>query len=134
MCCKLVLIYRVLWVILRLLANILGLELFHHVLQLHLDVFFNQLLFQIIRLKMFLDGGNNLRTIPHGHIRPHLHSRVLRKWILSEMRHVVRTGYILRQQVSFSNLRKLLKSKLLFHLELVTVLGELILILECFLG
>ena len=83
---------------------------------------------------MFLDGGNNLRTIPHGHIRPHLHSRVLKKWILSEMRHVVRTGYILRQQVSFSNLRKLLKSKLLFHLELVTVLGELILILECFLG
>lgn len=134
MCCKLVLIYRVLWVILRLLTNILGLELFHHVLQLHLDVFFNQLLFQIIRLKMFLDGGNNLRTIPHGHIRPHLHSRVLKKWILSEMRHVVRTGYILRQQVSFSNLRKLLKSKLLFHLELVTVLGELILILECFLG
>lgn len=134
MCCKLVLIYRVLWVILWLLTNILGLELFHHVLQLHLDVFFNQLLFQIIRLKMFLDGGNNLRTIPHGHIRPHLHSRVLKKWILSEMRHVVRTGYILRQQVSFSNLRKLLKSKLLFHLELVTVLGELILILECFLG
>lgn len=134
MCCKLVLIYRVLWVILWLLTNILSLELFHHVLQLHLDVFFNQLLFQIIRLKMFLDGGNNLRTIPHGHIRPHLHSRVLKKWILSEMRHVVRTGYILRQQVSFSNLRKLLKSKLLFHLELVTVLGELILILECFLG
>ena len=79
---------------------------------------------------MLLNLSNNFRRMYHWHLRSHLHFWVWEKWILSEMRHVIWVGQVLRQKIGFCNIGSLLKSKLLFHLLLVTILDELVLILE----